>query len=99
MDEKFFSVVKNNPELWNSFPQLLNWIFFYSLHLIDKTILVVKMRFEHPTACEILRSRPILEQLILCSSDKDLLVNMFAYKDMHTKICTDVMIRNQKAWL
>ena len=49
---------------------------------------MVKMRFEHPTACDILA----LEQLIL-SNDKGLLVNTFAYKKcshMHTKTCTDV---------
>ena len=54
MDEKTFSLVKNNPELWNLFPWPLNWIIFYSLHLINEAILVVKMRFEHPTACDIL---------------------------------------------
>ena len=49
-----FRMSKNNSELWNLFPELLNcficiFIFFFT-HLVWN-YLVVKMRFERPTCC------------------------------------------------
>ena len=51
-----FRMSKNNPELWNLFPGLLNCFFFVFCFFIIFThfvwnCLVVKMRFERPTCC------------------------------------------------